>query len=137
MAIRDIVGERCVAPVLVQLRVYDQQTTLRLPLAQTARASRAVAREQWADALAVYCEALKAFRRADKVWRRAQSLSTAGPEAGNRTIATQPRPPARTSIQTRTLPELTPRERDISELVARGFSNRDIAQELVIEKGTV
>ena len=137
MAIPDILDQQSSAPALHRL-TDDQDTKHELPVAQPAGAKKALAREQqWAEARAIYCDALANFRRAIGVWRRVQSMRSAGPAVGDRTHATHAGSHAKARIQTGTLPQLTPREREVTGLVAQGLSNRDIAHELVIEAGTV
>ncbi len=49
-------------------------------------------------------------------------------------VARQPLAGERTDVA---LDELTPREREVFELIARGLSNREIAAELIVEETTV
>jgi len=137
MVIQDIFGDQRVTPALHLLTIDDHLRELGLPLARAARRERAVAREQWAEALAIYRDATAAFRRAVEIWRRVHALRSAGRQADDRAGATPGGLQSRALVRTTPHLPLTPRERDVAEQIVQGLSNRLIAQVLVIEPGTV
>jgi RNA polymerase sigma factor (sigma-70 family) len=63
--------------------------------------------------------------------------SLLSPSVTRRVIERMAREPARDTSSSARLDDLTPREREVLELVARGLSNSEIATELVIEESTV
>jgi len=63
--------------------------------------------------------------------------SLLSPSVTRRVIARVAQQPAPDLSDQAKLAELTPREQEVLELVARGLSNREIAAELVVEEATV
>jgi DNA-binding NarL/FixJ family response regulator len=63
--------------------------------------------------------------------------SLLSPSVTRRVVERMAKQPALTTSSTERLDELTPRERDVLKLLARGLSNSEIATEFVIEESTV
>ena len=63
--------------------------------------------------------------------------SLLSPSVTGRVIDRMARQPTPDLADQARLGELTPRERDVLELIARGFSNREIATALVVEESTI
>jgi len=63
--------------------------------------------------------------------------SLLSPSVTRRVIDRMARQPAVDLSDSNPLEKLTPRERDVLQLVARGMSNREVARELVVEESTI
>ena len=63
--------------------------------------------------------------------------SLLSPSVTGRVIGRMARQPSPEPAGIAKLDELTPREREVLDLVARGLSNREIAEELVVEESTI
>jgi DNA-binding NarL/FixJ family response regulator len=67
----------------------------------------------------------------------ADGESLLSPSVTRRVIDRMAQQPAPTLADQARLAELTPREREVLELIARGLPNREIAAELVVEESTI
>lgn len=87
------------------------------------------AQRNWATAIQTYRFALAVYRRVLKTQHN-RALLPSG--------QVQPQePPKPTAPVLCGLAGLTPREREVAELIARGYTNQQIAQALVLTRGTV
>ena len=89
------------------------------------------AQKNWAVALETYRTALTTYRRL--LGMRAERGSVRTPFASPTLPARATQPVAYAGQ----LDGLTPREREVADLVARGYSNQQIADALVVTRGTV
>src|SRR5438309_3258928 len=89
------------------------------------------AQKNWAIAVETYRTALTTYRRLLGMQAERGSGRTA--------FASQPAPaqPPQPVADACRLEGLTPREREVADLVARGYSNQQIADALVLTRGTV
>jgi len=100
---------------------------------QVRAASLPVTNAAWAQSLALFRQAAQSYTRMLEISRSARSARTRAPihDPGLRDQA-----PAR-AAKTCDLAILTPREREVAALLADGRTNQQIAELLVIERGTV
>jgi DNA-binding NarL/FixJ family response regulator len=89
------------------------------------------AQKNWATALQTYRTAVLAYRRLLEM--RAARTAARVPIAAPVLPLRRSRPITDTSR----LDGLTPREREVADLLARGYSNQQIAETLVLVRGTV
>jgi DNA-binding NarL/FixJ family response regulator len=86
----------------------------------------------WAAALQTYRTALHAYRRLMEI--RVERARQSGATHEEPIVLNVAR---RLSASACRLEGLTPREREVAELIARGYSNQQIAEALVLTRGTV
>ena len=90
----------------------------------------AVAQKNWAMAVQTYRNALATYRRYLQLRADRQPVSPTPLGEATRAQTEQ-------TVGLAALEGLTRREREVAKLMARGFSNQQIAQALVLTRGTV
>jgi DNA-binding NarL/FixJ family response regulator len=99
-----------------------------------AGSTREVAHRNWAAAVRAYRSSLDLYRHVltIRAQREARSLS---PQTGFN--LGEQYAPVRLRTQAPALQNLTPREREVAHLMACGYTNQQIAETLVLTRGTV
>jgi len=108
----------------------------RLPMTHQLDSLRETATQNWATALQTYRVALDLYYRVLSI-RPKRGARIRGYAAVPRTQPTAAPTPAPIPLPRPSLHVLSPREQEVAQLIALGYTNQQIADTLVLTRGTV